>query len=363
MELPISTPCLTAIVLGHFLMFLSTSYAEDIVPLRVGVLTELSGPAAAIATDCRHGLETGQAAFSQNNKAEIQLFYGDTRDDAATAVTEFRKLVQTDKAEIVIVTRSKTALPVNPVAAELHIPLVGGVGHPDYLKGNPNAVRLFPSTFQEGSYLADAAVRLKLKRIAIVTLEDDWTLSLTEMFTKAAVKNGIEIVSDQRLVPTDRDFATTTLKIRQSKPDAIFVNVLLGQAGALVKKIREAGLRQRLLSNYWIQKEETVQAAGESAVEGALFSQVDTNKPKFTSLFQAKFPGEAITPANYLCYAAVATVAYAASVRNGNELSAGLIADHSLPLLDDELQFLGREAQLTLVLKTLKAGKVVNFVP
>ena len=127
---------LLAATAGLSLLSAGTVFAQQAAspePIRVGIVSFLSGPAAApFGVPGRNGAEiviealnAGTAPAPYNTVglggAKIEARYVDENGSAANVVTDFRNLVQRDKAEAVVgYISSGNCLAVTPVAEELH---------------------------------------------------------------------------------------------------------------------------------------------------------------------------------------------------------------------------------------------------
>lgn len=334
---------------------------------KIGLLMPLTGAAAYVFEECRRGLEVAYHSFwlSQTPRPfPVELEYADTHDDPKDAVTEFKRMLEAESLIAVIATRSKEAIPVNPLSAKAHLPLIAISAHPALISGNNFALRLYPSAQKEGAALAELALSRLLKRSAIVTVENEWNLALSKSFKDKFEALGAKVVADETVAENDLNFAALISKIRAAAPESIFVNLLNLQAGLFVKKLQEQGLRAQLLSNFWIQHADALNTAGAEALEGALFVEIDINKPNFTAAFNARFPGIKFTGSTYLCYAALGsvlqTLAKFDEPPSRLDFSKTLSAIDTAALLDGRLEFIGREAQFSLRPRMLKAGRAVD---
>lgn len=252
---------------------------------KVGALLTLSGAFSAIGQDGRNGIALAIAEYGDNTPFEV--VYGDSKSDPQTAISEFRRFVNQEGVAAVYVFRGPPGMAVNPISKQMKIPLLGGVGNKVFTEQNEFAIQVWPSSDFEGAFLAEDVIQ-RGKRVAIVTLEDDWTASLSTGFRSAFLEKGGEIVVDEFVHPEDSDFRTVILKIVSAKPDAVFVNVGVGQIGPIVKQLREARLPVPLYSNFWAGKKEVRDAAG-AAIAGVRFDEISPDMPKLSAMAKERF--------------------------------------------------------------------------
>jgi branched-chain amino acid transport system substrate-binding protein len=213
----------------------------------------------------------------------------DHRGEAKTGIAEFKKLVTVDSALAVIVQRSQIGMAVNPVSKELKTAIIGVVGHPRFLSENPFALRAYPSTEIEGEVLAEEAFRRGIRTIASITLEDEWTLALDDSFSKHLTARGGKVLGKFRFPADEYDPNPIIPKLKASAPDAVFVHLNIPLSGATVRKLREAGIRSRLLGHFWAATPEAGKAAGPGHASGLLYPSVNLDKPIFRQLFSRIF--------------------------------------------------------------------------
>ena len=91
-----------------------TVFAESRTPalpeIRIGLLTQLSGPFATVGESCRQGYELARKSFAPEDKIggrTIRFIYGDTKGEAAAGLTEFKRVVEVENVIAVKSWRAK----------------------------------------------------------------------------------------------------------------------------------------------------------------------------------------------------------------------------------------------------------------
>lgn len=335
-------------------------------PVPIGILGEYTGGGAPIMEDCERGIQVAQTKMAARFPfSKFNLIRGDTQDDAKVGLSEFRKMAEVEKVWAAFITRSRVALPVNPVSQQLSIPIVASSAHPALIPGNSLALRIYPNAKQEGDFLAEIAARRAIKRVMVITLEDEWNVALSKAFIDGFQRRGGAVAGDSSVLPADQDFAAVALSAKRSGAEAILVNVQLGQYGAVIRRLREAGSTAALLSNYYVQKSEVLAAAGAANLEGTIFVQFDIEYPRFAEAFRELFADKQITPATYIGYVAMAVLGQALAQTPSPYVRAvfqeRLMHLETVDLLDGPLLLKDREAQFNMVAKVIKNGRVEAF--
>lgn len=363
---------MTRLPLAALFSFLAMLFSAPLLPaqsadevFKIGVLTELSGAGAQIGQECQRGAEIALAGLTKDNHAgrfNVRLILGDTQDDAKATVSEFKKLIEVDGAETVIMSRSKTAMPVNPLSRQYKIPLVATAGHPALVASNPYAFRGYLNANNEGAFLAEKIFALGLRRVAAVTIQDEWNLAFSTAFGEQFKKLGGTIDFEETLLPGDMDFMTVISRVKRVNPEGVFCNLQLAQSGPFIRKLREQGVPAKLFSNYWLQKPEVQEAAGKEAIEGLMFNEVDSVRPKYLEYVKKLFPDKNSSPGTYICYVATASIIQALnnSQQPGSRktFAESLLVLDKVTLLDDVIAVRDREVQYPQRMRVIRNGLV-----
>jgi ABC-type branched-subunit amino acid transport system substrate-binding protein len=286
---------------------------------------------------------------SKNSAKNVNVLFGDNSGDAKTGISEFRRMVEIEKVSAVVTTRSPVVLAINPISQQKKIPLVGISGHPMFVRNNRYAFRSFSSVKNEGKILAEKVQEKKLATISILTLEDDYFLSLSHAFIETLQQQGTKIVFNETIAPEELDLSLIALRALQSKPEAIFINVGPKHLGTLVKKVKLLMPEIRVLSNFAIELEDVQKDAGDT-VRGALFVMIDYHKPKFLGLLQEKFSEKRSSAIGYSCFSGLLFLLQAIEkTQNGSssesifqslqKIDSVLLPDEIIPVKDREIQF------------------------
>ena len=334
----------------------------------IGLLAALSGDVVTLGNDCRDGYEVGRRLYAPASTAgahKLRFLYGDTQGVGGPAVSEFNRLVNLEGAVAILGHRSQALLPINPLSKRTAVPLLGVLGHSEFLTDNPHAYRFWPSTAVEAARLFDYVADNHYKRIAVVSIPDEYTDSLKRHFVSAFRKWGGELALDIELQPLEMDFNTVLTRIKNSQPQVVFVNLALNQIGVFVRKMREHSLPQAIFTNVWAMSSAFMESAGPQAAEGVMFAQVDTNKPGFLNALHAYRENAVASAATYCCYTAITALLQAldgVSERITPELTGRRLASLTqINLLDETLEMRDHEAMFPMVFKTFRSGKLESF--
>jgi ABC-type branched-subunit amino acid transport system substrate-binding protein len=339
--------------------------AAEGLELPIGILIELSGASAEQGQDCRDGIELARALEPPGGVGAARVLprYEDSQADPKEAVAAFSRLVDIGHSAAVIIIRSPVGLALNPISQSKRIPILGaGVAYAEFVDANPYAFRYWPTTNSEGAALAREMNKRGPLRLAMLSTEDSYTMSLRKQLVSELTNAGVAIVYDEQVLPEERTFAAYAAGIRQSGADAVFVNVKPGQVGLSVRELRRLGGEQRLFGNYFARFSEEIAIAGAAAVEGMVFVELDMMRPRFVAELKRRSPEARVSPITYTCYAAfsglLSAVGKIAGTPTKDRLYASLSSNQEIALLDETLIVRGREAQYPLRCKLIHSGTV-----
>ncbi len=338
--------------------------AESEVP--VGLMMELSGQFSRLGEDCRKGFQIAKDLYTKDGKAgahPVRLIFTDNQGSAKGGLTEFRRLVDIEKVQIVLTTRSPVGLAINPLSQRQKIPIFGVVGHPDFVDQNEYAFRAWPSVEKEGTALAKHVVATGARKAAVITLEDDYFLAMGRGFSNELAAAGGKVVYHETVLPGDRDFASLLGKFKEHI-DVFFVNLGPAQNGMFIKRLRELGFSQQVVSNFLIGTADALSNAG-SAADGTHFVELDFQQPRYLKEIAQRFDGEGASPIGYSCYVSLSTVLTMLSERAASDASVNSASIYELlkglnevHLLDGPVRILEREIQFGLKVREIRSGAV-----
>ncbi|WP_454620092.1 ABC transporter substrate-binding protein [Bradyrhizobium cenepequi] len=202
----------------------------------------------------------GQASTGKQIDNAIKLYMqqkGDTvagkkieiilRDDAAVPDNTKRlaqELIVNEKVNIIAgFGVTPAALAAAPLATQAKVPeVVMAAGTSIITERSPYIVRTSFTLAQSSTIIGDWAVKNGIKKVATLTSDyapgNDALASFREHF----VAGGGEIVEEVKVPLANPDFAPFLQRMKDSKPDAMFVFVPAGQGGNFMKQYAERGL-------------------------------------------------------------------------------------------------------------------------
>ena len=202
----------------------------------------------------------GQASTGKQIDNAIKLYmkqHGDTvagkkievilKDDGALpdkTKTAAQELIVNEKVNVIAgFGVTPAALAAAPLATQGKIPeVVMAAGTSIITEKSPYIVRTSFTLPQSSTIIGDWAVKNGIKRVATLTSDyapgNDALASFKEHFTAG----GGQIVEEVKVPLANPDFAPFLQRMKDAKPDAVFVFVPAGQGGNFMKQYAERGL-------------------------------------------------------------------------------------------------------------------------
>src|ERR1700744_3847685 len=202
----------------------------------------------------------GQASTGKQIDNAVKLYmqqHGDTvagkkievilKDDATLPDNTKRlaqELIVNDKVNFIAgfgVTPS--ALAAAPLATQAKVPeIVMAAGTSIITERSPYIVRTSFTLAQSSTIIADWAVKNGIKKVATLTSDYAPGNDALNFFKQNFVAGGGEIVEEVKTPLANPDFAPFLQRMKDAKPDAMFVFVPAGQGGNFMKQYAERGL-------------------------------------------------------------------------------------------------------------------------
>jgi branched-chain amino acid transport system substrate-binding protein len=222
---------------------LPASAAEE--PLKIGLIVPLTG---------------GQASTGKQLSNAVQLYiseHGDVvagrkielivRDDAAAPDNTKRiaqELIVNDHVGIVAgFGITPTALAAAPLATQARIPeIVMLAGASIVTERSPYIVRTSFTLAQSSVIIGDWAAKNGIRKVATLTTDYAPGKDALEFFKTRFVAGGGEIIDEVKVPLLNPDFAPFLQRIKDARPDALYVFVPGGQGGNFMKQFAERGL-------------------------------------------------------------------------------------------------------------------------
>lgn len=242
-------------------------------PIAIGAIFPLSTGAGRIGQMKKEGADLAvehlNAAGGVNGRP-LRIVYADSRNSTTEALTAFTKLVTVDKVPLVMSAMSQVSLSLAPVADRRQVVLFANASHPDLCRKSPFVFRNLPSTARCAGAIAEAAVReLKLDRVAVLYLNDDYGAEARRIFVERFESLGGEIVGEDSFERAGTDFRAALQKLARREPDGWWIPGYGAALGLVLKQKSELKLPGLVLCDLGLVDQNVLETAGPAA-DGAV---------------------------------------------------------------------------------------------
>ena len=234
---------LSALMLGVLAAYAGTAVAEE--KFKIGLILPMTGPFASTGKQIE---AAARLYMAQNGDTvggkKVELIVKD--DTSAPDVTKriAQEMVVNDKVNVLAgFGLTPLALATAPIATQSKTPMVVmAAATSSITQASPYVVRTSFTLPQAAVAMADWVPNNGIKKV--VTLVSDYGpgIDAEKYFKDRLLFNGGQVLETLRVPLRNPDFAPFLQKVRDLKPDALFVFVPSGAGAALMKQFAERGM-------------------------------------------------------------------------------------------------------------------------
>lgn len=270
---------ISAIIIVLILILLVNHYSSDGSKIKIGVILPMTGNSAKVGADVLAALEI--AKEHQSNKyPNVDFVVEDDEFATPKTISSYNKLVTNDKVVAIIGGMNSSALnALRPVANVAKVPIL-----------SPGATAASADNFvyknsheasKEGGEVARFAYEKQgHKTAALLYMNNDFGLLEKNSFTTVFSSLGGKILSEESFdVSGVKDYKTQLLKIKEKKPELLFIVGLGSVVGTIAKQAEDLGAKFNLFGIYTTEDSSLLSVGGKS-IEGLIYSfPLKTNNP------------------------------------------------------------------------------------
>jgi len=262
-------------------------------PVPVSVIIPLSGDLASFGYAFRQGIEL---KLSEGNARRMKITFEDDRSGIrAATVSALQAQIRKSQVKIVVVTAISTIIPVDAIVSKEGIIAFSAFDSSERIEvlsansfGYGWSNELTGKTI--GEYACDA---LRIRSVAIVDGQDEWSEIMSHAFDSAIKRCGAEIRLQDRVDLSATDFRSLAAKIARVKPDGVYLPLYGPALTSFIKQLRQAGYSGTLLSAEGITEKEVAQLG--VMAEGMYITSAYLFDDAFQKRYREKFGVSAAT--------------------------------------------------------------------
>jgi branched-chain amino acid transport system substrate-binding protein len=258
------------IFLVSTLLWVGANLAQAADPIKIGSFLTVTGPASFLGDP---ELKTLQMYIEEINAKggvkgrKIELIHYDTGGDAKDAVSFVKRLIKSDKVDLLIGgTTTGDTMAVIPDVEKEGIPFISLAGAVEIIEPVKKWVFKTPHTDRMAAAKIFTDLRKRgLSKIALITGDGGFDKSGRAQILKLAPEYGMTLVADESYGNKDTDMTAQLAKIRAAGAEAI-INFGLGQAPAIVtKNIKQLGITLPVYQSHGVASKTFIDLAGDAA--------------------------------------------------------------------------------------------------
>lgn len=310
----------------------STEPAAEAEPIKIGFFSPTTGFAAADGTSALNSANLAvdminQAGGVLGRQLELVSYDDAAAPDQASGIA--RKLIEQDLVVAGISgSYSGATRAAAPIFQEAGIPMISAYAiHPEITVTGDKIFRVGTLADVQGRVGAELIGNvLGVKRVAILTVDNDFGVSLTEGFKAYAEVLGLEIVLEEKYPLGETEFRPIIGKIKEANPEAIYATGYYNEAANLVNQAKEEGLTTQIIGQEGYDSPKFVELAG-PASEGVIITtdlNRDSERP-MTKLFLEQYKAKYGMDADMVgasAFDAVQVLAYAIKTAGSTDPNA-----------------------------------------
>jgi ABC-type branched-subunit amino acid transport system substrate-binding protein len=232
--------------------FAATASAQG--PIKIGVVTPLSGTYSALGQQVKWGVEL---ATQEINAAggimgrKVELLFEDEEANPSVATPKAEKLFQVSKVDFLTGTvNSASTLAVGQVAERNNRLIATTVSFSDAITGekcSPNVFRVNARAGQQSAALAEWLQKTK-PNAKVFYLGPDYEMgrSTVAAFKAAAEHRGAKTVGEVFAPLDNKDYSTFFGQVRQGRPDVMYTSVAGNDTVRLFNQMSQYGLLKNM---------------------------------------------------------------------------------------------------------------------
>lgn len=242
--------------------------------IKVGFNVPLTGFAAA---DGKSALDGARLAIEQANAKggvagqKLELVVYDDQASPKEAVPAVTKMVEKDAVVAAVSgSYSGSTRAAAGIFQRAKVPYVVSYAiHPEITLTGDYMFRVSAMGEVQGRGGAKLVANLGKKKVALITMKNDFGQALAAGFKEGAAKMGLSIIGEYEYGLQDRQFGALVSKVKSDNPEVIYASGYFFTAGPLVSQLRAAGVTAPVIGQEGYDSDKFIEIAGPAA-EGTL---------------------------------------------------------------------------------------------
>ena len=243
--------------------------------IKVGLMCPLTGKWASEGQDMKNivSLLVQEANEKGINGDKVELIVEDDGGDPRTAALAAQKLASAEVVAVIGTYGSAVTEASQNILDEAEIVQIATGSTSVRLTEKHMAYffRTCPRDDAQGAAAAQAIIKGKFKRIALLHDNSSYAKGLAEETKAALAKSNVQVIFYDALTPGERDYNAILTKLKSANPDLIFFTGYYPETGMLLRQKKEMGWDVPMMGGDAANHLDLVKIAGNAAAHGYFF--------------------------------------------------------------------------------------------
>jgi len=219
---------------------------------KLGALIPLTGPSGATGQDMKEGYELAKEQINAKGDVKIDVIYEDDKNDPATAVASWEKLVNSDKVDVMLGGLASTiSLALVEPAKKAQIPMAWtGAAASAFENGMKDQAYFFhyhPWDYMNAESSLAFLKSTPFKKWAIAYEDGAFGTSAVDGFKVSLPAQGQEITAAEKFKTGSTDFTALLNKLKASGAEGFIVVPFAGDMIPMLTQLKEVGWAPKLI--------------------------------------------------------------------------------------------------------------------
>lgn len=221
--------------------------------VKIGAVLPLTGGAAQYGTYFKQGSELAFADAIRDGlikEGQAELLIEDGKGDAATSLSAFRKLVDSNKVSASLIDLSNVILAIKPEANKSSIVSINSSSFSSEIEdANDYMFSVLPNAKQYGEFIGNYCFNnLKYKTAGVIYRNDPMGVSFNSNFKETFSKLGGTVVYEEAHAVGETNFKTIIEKIRDKKVDMVLMASYAPEIANFAKQCKEINCNVQIVT-------------------------------------------------------------------------------------------------------------------
>lgn len=203
----------------------------------IGMIFPLSGGLADYGAAIQHGFEMA-AEEAPEAFSHIELRYEDSKYDEKIALNAFNALEQKGGVSLYHTWGVSPNASILPVANSKHRPVIAETSMITAAKDRPYVIRASRTGYAAAEKLVEAFVKKGWKHVGVIVTQIPYYNDIAEALVSFGTSNGISVEIVDEVTPSEQEFRSVLLKLKNKKFDALGPLLLADQVVTFCSQAR-----------------------------------------------------------------------------------------------------------------------------